>query len=56
MIKLMQPKHVKTNEGKTIYFPFLYDKQMEEKEDGEINDTNDDEIGPLDWMKKEAQS
>ena len=31
VVKLMQPKHAKTNEGKTIYFPFLCEKQMEEK-------------------------
>ena len=28
VIKLLQPKHVITTEGKTIYFPFLYEKQM----------------------------
>ena len=34
VIKLTEPKHVKTTEGKTIYFPFLYDKQMEKKRGG----------------------
>ena len=37
-LKLIEPKNNHNIEGQLIYFPRLYEKQMEEREEGEIDD------------------
>ena len=57
-LELLEPKHRINLEGQVIYFPKLYEKQMEEEEEGDIDNIS---IGPSenelnllagDWMKK----
>jgi hypothetical protein len=57
-LKLLEPKNNHNIEGQLIYFPRLYEKQMDDREEGEIDDISlvplNEELNLLsgDWMKE----